>query len=63
MRPVYIQSKVDGSFTNINSYAAWEGFSALGYDMRTFRADDLAQLELEPNAVATRNGPYRRRTA
>ena len=51
MRPVYIQTKADGSFTNSNSYAAWEGFSALGYEVRTFRADELAQLELEPDAL------------
>ena len=51
MRPVYIQTKADGSFTNSNSYAAWEGFSALGYEVRTFQADELAQLELEPDAL------------
>ena len=51
MRPVYIQTKTDGSFTNSNSYAAWEGFSALGCKVRTFQADELAQLELEPDAL------------
>ncbi len=51
MRPVYIQTKNDGSFTNGNSYAAWEGFTALGYEVKTFRADELTQLELAPDAL------------
>ena len=55
MRLVYIQTHSDGRFLNTNVFVAFEGFRALGYEIKTFVLDDLATLPLSPNAIVVGN--------
>lgn len=51
MRPVYIQAQPDVRFLNANGFTAFEGFRALGYEIRTFVSDELETLPLSPESI------------
>ena len=51
MKPVYVQTHPDGRFLNANGFTAFEGFRALGYDVRTFVSSNLDTLPLSPQSV------------
>ena len=45
MPTVFVETK-DGALLNRNCYASWEGFTTLGYDVRTFAFREVADLPL-----------------
>lgn len=51
MRSVHVQTHPNGRFLNANGFTAFEGFRALGYDVRTFISDELEALPLSPENI------------
>jgi hypothetical protein len=51
----YVQCRPDGEFTNVNCYAAAEGFRELGYEVRKFNVSEIPDLDLSRDTIVHGN--------